>query len=182
MKTPKIVFVYDRKGQATDKKKASVEIRVTYERSTKYLSTGVALLPKEWKDGKVVGRMDAQFLQKSIDKLYNRVCEVVYAMMDEGCINLAEISSRLKEKEREGMTFLAFCEEKIDVRVHNLKKDTKERYERFLRFLEAFGKIVYFTDVNEKNILEMDVNSYIYNRRKAHPSKKNCNHCNCNHN
>ncbi len=156
MKTPKISYIYNRKGTASEKKAAAVEIRVTYERKSKYVGTGVSLLQKEWKEGKVIGRMDAPYLQKCLDKLYERVCKVVGEMMEEGCINLAEIPSRMKEMERQGMSFLDFCEEKIEVRTHGLRQDTKERYERFMKFLRAFGKIGWFPDITEKNLLLLD--------------------------
>ena len=39
-----LVFVYDRKKKSTNKRPASVELRLTLERKTKYMSTGIRLL------------------------------------------------------------------------------------------------------------------------------------------
>ena len=44
MIVPIWVFVYDRKKKSTNKRPASVELRLTLERKTKYMSTGIRLL------------------------------------------------------------------------------------------------------------------------------------------
>ena len=155
MKSPQIALVYDRKKVASPQKSASVEIRLTYERKVKYLSTGVKLLPKEW-NGKVVSRLDCVILQERIDDMVKKVQLVINDMMKTGTINLDQIPSLLQILEREGMSFMEFCEEKVKVRTYGLKDDTAERYERFMKFFRKWGKIVWFSDLTEKNILLMD--------------------------
>ena len=39
-RTPLLVYVWNRYGKATSKKEAVVELRITYERRQKYISTG----------------------------------------------------------------------------------------------------------------------------------------------
>ena len=51
---PNLTLIYDRKGQAISKKAAMVELRITADKTRKYISTGVKLLPKEWSNGAVV--------------------------------------------------------------------------------------------------------------------------------
>ena len=155
MKSPQIALVYDRKKVSNPHKTASVEIRITYERKVKYLSTGVHLLPKEW-NGKVVSRLDCVILQERIDEQVKKVQRVINDMMKIGSINLDQIPSLLQLLERESMSFMEFCEEKVKVRTYGLKDDTSERYERFMRFFRKWGKIVWFSDLTEKNILLMD--------------------------
>ena len=58
-KTPLLEFVYNRRKTATATKEAAVELRATYERRQKYMSTGIRLLPKHWHRGTVVNRVDA---------------------------------------------------------------------------------------------------------------------------
>ena len=50
---PKLTFVFDRKGQSSRTKPASVELRVYADGKQKYISTGIRLLPKEWSNGEV---------------------------------------------------------------------------------------------------------------------------------
>ena len=48
--------------------------------------------------------------------------------------------------------------------------DSQERYDRFLRFLVAYGKIKYFADITEKNILELD--EYLIKVKKLKDNSK----------
>jgi len=53
VKTPLVQYVWNRYGKATSKKEAVVELRITYERRQKYISTNIWLLwlqfEKIWK-------------------------------------------------------------------------------------------------------------------------------------
>lgn len=156
MITPVITFVFDRKHKAGPKKEGSVELRITYNRRASYISTGIRLLPRQWKNGTVCNRLDAQEIQKTLDTLMARVRGIINDMTDEGDINTAEIRSRLMRRQGARMSFIEFCEQRKDIRIYGKTGDTAERYERFLRWLREFGRIVYFSDVTDANILEMD--------------------------
>ena len=54
-----VKVVYDRKKKGGPERDGAVEVRVTYRRKQKYLSTGVFCRPKNWKSEMVVGRLDA---------------------------------------------------------------------------------------------------------------------------
>ena len=79
-----LVFVYDRKKKSTNKRPASVELRLTLERKTKYMSTGIRLLPKEWQRGTVVNRMDAAELNELLNSIMVRARKVVNSMVETG--------------------------------------------------------------------------------------------------
>lgn len=51
---PVVGFVYNRKKTATKTKGAVIEIQVSYDYKKKYLSTGVKVLPKEWREQDVL--------------------------------------------------------------------------------------------------------------------------------
>jgi site-specific recombinase XerD len=57
---------------------------------------------------------------------------------------------------RDGMSFMEFCEERVAIRQHGLKEDSAERYDRFIKFFRSWCKIVYFADVTDKNVILMD--------------------------
>jgi len=157
MKVPSIKLVFDRKKVATHIKEASVEFLICHEYKKKYIATGVRLHDKEWKpDLHVVGRVDAPELNELLNKQIRNVREVINRMMDEGNINIDEIPSRLLMLNRDGMSFMDFCEERVAIRQHGLKEDSAERYDRFMRFFKKWGKIVYFADVTDKNVILMD--------------------------
>lgn len=157
MKVPSIKLVFDRKKVATNTKEASVEFLICHEYKKKYIATGVRLHDKEWKpDLHVVGRVDAPELNELLNKQIKNVREVINSMMDEGNINIDEIPSRLLMLNRDGMSFMEFCDDRVKIRQHGLKEDSAERYNRFMRFFREWGRIRWFSDVTDKNVIAMD--------------------------
>jgi site-specific recombinase XerD len=157
MKSPTIKFVYDRKHVGTKKKEAPVELRITYERKQKYIGTGISVLPQHWKEGYMVrDRMDADELNEALNIMMKDARKVVNEMLQSGVINLGEIPSRMNRMKGEGKSFLEFCEERTKVRQHGVGEDSKERYDRFMKFFRKWGKIVWFSDVTDSNVIAMD--------------------------
>lgn len=156
MKLPILKFVYDRRKTATATREAAVELRVTYGRQAKYIATGVRLLPKQWKDGVVRNRVDSEELNEALAILLKKTRKVVNAMMEKDGFSLAELPSVLKRGDAEQKTFLEFCDERAKVRMYGKKEDTQERYRRWMRWMMKWGRIVYFSDVTDANIIEMD--------------------------
>ena len=154
---PSLTLVYDRKKVATVSKDAPVELRISYGRRSKYITTGIRLLPKHWRGHYVTNRADASELNDALDILVQKVRKVVNVMVDEGNLNIDEIPSRLAMATADRKSFIEFCEERARIRVYGKKTDTAERYERFMRWLRKWGCIVYFTDVTDANILKMDM-------------------------
>lgn len=153
---PILTFVFDRKHTATPKKESSVELRIAYGGKSRYISTGIRLLPKQWKNGTVVNRLDAKEINDALGMMMSNVRKVINDMSCDGDINTAEIKSRLARMMSDERSFIEFCEMRSEVRVYGKKGDTAKRYERFLRFMRRWGKIIYFSDVTEQNIIAMD--------------------------
>ena len=157
MKNPLLKFVYDRKKVGSRMKEAAIELRITYEGKQKYISTGIKVLPQNWKEGyNVIDRMDADELNEALGLMMKNARAVVNVMMKEERININEIPSRMERMKNEGMSFLDYCERRTNVRKHGLSDDSQQRYDRFLRFLRKWGKIVWFGDVTDANIIALD--------------------------
>lgn len=155
-KTPLLEFVYNRKKTAATNREAAVELRITFERKQKYMTTGIRLLPKHWHRGAVVNRIDARELNETLEKLMAEVRQVILDMMGESVMDIFSIQERLKRKRASAISFLEFCEQRTKIRQYGKADDSKERYSRFMRFFSAWGKIRYFEDVTDANILAMD--------------------------
>lgn len=153
---PVVGFVYNRKKTATKTKGAVIEIRVSYDYKKKYLSTGVKVLPKEWRGDMVTGRTDAIELNKALTTMRNKVLKAINDMLEEGCLNIQEIPSRMKRLDDVGKTFYEYCQERAEVRQYGRMDDTCKRYDRFLKWFREWGGIKSFADVTERNILLMD--------------------------
>ena len=76
-RTPLLEFVWNRRHTATKTREAAVELRITFERRQKYMTSGVRVLPKNWQRGRVVNRIDAIQLNQTLDKLMVDVRKVI---------------------------------------------------------------------------------------------------------
>lgn len=156
---PTIAFVFDRRKTASTKQEGSVELRITHERKQKFMSTGIRVLPKEWKGGRVVGRIDASELNATLDELLLKVRRIINDMMENDNLNINIIPSMLVNKTsstNKKTSFIAFCRERAEVRKYGKTKDSQERYNRFMRFFEQWGGIRTFSDISDAAIIEMD--------------------------
>ena len=105
-KTPLLEFVYNRKKTAATNREAAVELRITFERKQKYMTTGIRLLPKHWHRGAVVNRIDARELNETLEKLMAEVRQVILDMMSESVMDIFSIQERLKRKRASAISFL----------------------------------------------------------------------------
>ena len=155
-KTPLLQYVWNRYGKATSKKEAVVELRITFERRQKYISTGIWLLPKHWHNGTVVNRVDAMQLNQFLDKLIVDVRKVILEMIDEDNVDIFTIPDRLKRMRTGNISFIEFCRKRADIRSYNKSTDSAKRYERFMKKFIEWGQIENWEDINEENIIAFD--------------------------
>ena len=153
-KLPHLTYIYDRYKKATSNIPASVELRITYNRKQKYISTGIRLLKGQWKKGTVVGRSDAVALNQHLNRILMKAGELSMKMLSEDNFDLSAFNELFKKKK--ATSFIDFCIKRAEVRKYGKEKDTKERYDRFLRLFSSWGKIISFGDVCEDNIILYD--------------------------
>ena len=153
---PVLTYVYNRYGSASPTRDAVIELRIAHKNRQKYLSTRIRVFPKEWSRGRVVNRVDASIINKTLDKLLNQVREVIYEMIDEDNIDIFAIPARLQAKKRRSMTFLEYYADKAETYKHGLGVIRQGRYDLVLRVLREYGKIRTFDDLTERNIIYFD--------------------------
>lgn len=158
---PSIELIYDRRKKANKNKEATIEIRITYNYKQKYISTGIKVLPKEWKNKKIVGRKDCVQLNEALEKMIIDIRKVILDMMNEGKVDIFSIPQRLEQKEN--ISFIEYCKKRAAVRKYGKTKDSQERYNRFIKLFTKWNKIKTFEDISESNIILFD----------KHLSKKN---------
>ena len=153
---PVVGFVFNRYGKASEIKDAVIELRIYYNYRTKWMSTGVRVFPNQWRNGRIVGRGDAIQLNRQLDKIISDVRQVIYEMYEDGKIELDAIPGRLLAKRKPTLTLLDFCRRRAEIRKHGIADDSKERYDRFLTFLEGYDAIKTFYDLNEAKVMQLD--------------------------
>lgn len=156
MRSPIITYIYNRYGRASSTQDAIVELRISYMRKQKYISTGIRLLPKHWHNGTVTNRVDAPELNQLLDRLLVDVRKVINEMLEEGHVDIFAVPARLNRLRRGDMTFADFCLQRMKVRKYGKAKDSQERYDRFFRAFSEWGKIRYFDDVTDENVMSLD--------------------------
>ena len=66
---PRLAYIYNRYKKASSKRKASIELRITYNYKQKYISTGIEVYPKQWKDNSIINHPEAEHLNQELNKL-----------------------------------------------------------------------------------------------------------------
>ena len=153
---PQVSFVFNRHKNASLIKKAAVEIRISHNYKPKYISTGVMLYSNQWRNGQIVNTSEATTLSQILEKYVTDVRQIVFEMITSKNIDVDAIPDKLKALYGEKLSFIGFCRQRAEVRKYGIAKDSKKRYNRFIRLFTAWGKIKNFEDVNEASIIEYD--------------------------
>lgn len=155
MNIPKIKYVFDRKHKAGREKKGSVEMRITFNRVQKFVSTGISVYPKEWNATKeaVVNISEAMEINKILIAMKQKAFKIISDMVDSDNIDIAVIPAMLKSR-RVDVSFIEYVESRMQKK--NVGEYTKKSYTTFLNKLEEYGKILYFADITEKAIRDWD--------------------------
>lgn len=161
MNNPTVRFVFDRKKQATLSKKGLVQLEVSSDRQRKWIGTGVKLYSNQWDDRLMVINSPDLVMQNSLLlKQKQRIINWLSMLIEKGesfdFIKLDRFLSSVKTSEN----FLDFLEDQI-YRRQDIRKSTRKSHSKLIRSLKQFGKIIYFSDLTKRNILEYD--SWLHN-------------------
>lgn len=153
---PKISFIFDRYKKASRNKSAVIELRISYNRKQKYISTGIQLFPKEWENGMVINRPDARSLNQMLDNLLFEIRQILMEMQSKDEIDIFAVPLWLKRRHQKQISLFDFIKQRSEVRKYGKSEDTKIRYDRFYRLFKEWGKIKSFEDITEANIIAYD--------------------------
>ena len=155
-KYPQITFVFDRRKIASPTIKSSVDMRICYNYRQRFIATGIKLYANQWKNGKIVNCPDIMQISQVLDKMLTDVRHIILEMEKEGTIDILAIPERLKQLNSPKTSFLEFCRHRAIIRKYGKRKDTQERYNRFIRLFTAWGEITEFEDINDNSIISYD--------------------------
>lgn len=156
MIVPKLAFVFDRRKKADKAHKGSIELRITLVKKQKFISTGITVLPHQWKGGNpfVSGYDTSGEDNRILTAIYQKAAKIIAEMVEEGCIDIDAIPRLLKPSEGAGITFLQYVMKRSEKK--NVVDYTKWSYQGFYNKLSEYGKIKFFSDINEKAIRDFD--------------------------
>lgn len=101
MGTPTLTLMFDRRKRASKTKEGSIELRITFNRVKRYVTTGVRVFPGEWKNGAVVNRLDAYELQRTLDQFVVHARRVINDLMERGELDMQRIVAVIGGKQKE---------------------------------------------------------------------------------
>ena len=149
MKTIQVRVLFDRKNQATAKKAALIQLEVRYNGDRKFIGTGVKVYKGQFKNGRVLGRIDADTLNEKINMLYKHVHDVYNEAMK---MRIPFSLSMLDGGDlyKSNTPFLDFCHKRTEEK--RCSASTKRQNKLFCNTLSMFGKIRSFDDITLPNI------------------------------
>ena len=156
MITAKLIF--DRRKTASRTHEGYVEVRITIDRKTIYISTGVRVCTNEWAAGRVVNRSDAKVLNDRLAIIFEKVHEGINESVKQGIKLNAESVKRMiwqqVEVSKEGPTFLEWIEAQIPLL--DIGQGTRKRYHTLMNRLKEYEKLMRWEDVTVENISNFD--------------------------
>lgn len=171
MNMPKIRFIFDRRGKATEEKQALVELEIYFNRTQrKIIPTDVSLYKDQWDSEKfVVNHVHGEELNKSL-RIFRLKYERFISGMERDGIkitldNFNERSGIGRVNKKEQVSFLDFMYDTIIKR--NLRESTRRTHLVAWESLKRFGKIDSFDSLIPKNLKLFD--DFI---RKEDPKRK----------
>ena len=151
-------IVYDRKKKATKVVSGILEIRFTVERKSYYISTGIKVLPSEWKFGRVCNRSDADELNRRLDILSLAVeREITDCIKNVKPVVAEEVRRKVLNARAEadgGATFLDWFAEQIPLL--NLAEGTRKRYKYVHARMCTYNNIKTWHDLTPEKICQFD--------------------------
>lgn len=153
MKTIQVRVLFDRKGQATSKKAALIQLEVRFNKDRKFIGTGVRVLKGQFKNGRVVGRSDADTLNDKINSLYKYIHDIYNESLNK---NIPFSLSMLDDGKvyKSNTPFLDFCIKRTEEK--RCSAATKRQNLLFCNILKMHGRILSFDDITLPNINRFD--------------------------
>lgn len=156
-KYPTTRFVFDRKKTATNEKKALIQIEILWERKKKYISTGVRVCKNQYNPKILVcNTFDMVVLNKRLKAIKGKIDDFITSLMEKNePFTFDKLESYLDFSEKRELRFTDYLTNRIEER-GDIRETTRKTHRKLIGSLEDFGKIVYFSDLIKRNIVEYD--------------------------
>lgn len=156
MITTKLIF--DRRKTASRTREGYVEVRVTIDRTTKYISTGVRVYKNEWAADRVVNRQDAQALNDRLAIIFEKVYQAATESVKQGVkLDVESVKQavwQFVESKSDDPTFVSWCEKQIPLM--GISDGTAKHYKPLITKLTEYGKMNKWQDLTVENIANFD--------------------------
>ena len=163
-------IIFDRRGKASNGKEGTLEVRITVDRKSYYISTGMRVLQKHWA-GAIVGRPDADALNNRLGIIVRRVNEKMNEFIEQRQpIDVDVIKEYIYDGTKvdgQQEKFLEWVKKQIPML--NISDDTREHYWLLYNRLKEYGRIRSWSDLSVEAIYEWD--AWLHQTVKAQVKK-----------
>ena len=153
-----IKLIFDRRKTASRTREGYIEVRVTIDRITKYISTGVRVHKNEWATDRVVNRKDADILNERLAIIFEKVNryanECVKQCKTFDVESVKQMVWKEVEMSKDEPTFVQWCEKQIPLL--GVSEGTTKHYNPLITRLTEYGRMNRWQDVTVENIANFD--------------------------
>lgn len=159
--------MFDHRNRTSAGKEGPVEVRITHNRKTYYIPTGVRVRRSEFAFQSIINRGDSDELNRQLKVLVQKITGVVTAMLEAGeALDAAEVKRRVwspeQKKKKDVNEVVAWMQEQLPLL--RLRDGTVKHYRPLFVRLTAFGEISEWCDLAIENIYKFD--AYLHSLRK----------------
>lgn len=163
----KTQIMFDHRNRTLAGKEGPVEVRITHNRKTYYIPTGVRVRRSEFAFQSIINRGDSDELNRQLKVLVQKITGVVTAMLEAGeALDAAEVKRRVwspeQKKKKDVNEVVAWMQEQLPLL--RLRDGTVKHYRPLFVRLTAFGEISEWCDLTIENIYKFD--AYLHSLRK----------------
>ena len=163
----KTQIMFDHRNRTSAGKEGPVEVRITHNRKTYYIPTGVRVRRSEFAFQSIINRGDSDELNRQLKVLVQKITGVVTAMLEAGeALDAAEVKRRVwspeQKKKKDVNEVVAWMQEQLPLL--RLRDGTVKHYRPLFVRLTAFVEISEWCDLTIENIYKFD--AYLHSLRK----------------
>lgn len=152
-------LVFDHRDRTRKDKSGPLEVRITVDRRSYYINTGLHILKTEWNGAMVINRFDSDELNERLQLLKKRVDAAINDQLtDNREIDVQEIRKALyrtvSSRGDISTELIDWCEEQVATL--NIREGTKKHYYTMLFRLKEFGGLRRWRDLTVENIYQWD--------------------------
>ena len=151
-------IILDHRHRADKQGREQLEIRITWDRKSYYIATGIKVRPQEWAAGRIVNCIGAKEMNDQLSIIYSRAMELVNGYLRENQVpDIEQIKSEvwsLAETERCACTMMEWMEEQIPKL--NIVESTRKHYWTVIKILKSYGRMTRWKDVTVARIYDYD--------------------------
>lgn len=153
-------FVWDWRRRVRGNEPGNIDLRVTYNRRTIYIGTGVRVRKNEFHDEQVVSRADAVELNKVLAAYRKRMLEAATSLIEAGELLSGQAVRKRMDALAKVVTvslendMIDWMSSQVDMLRH--KRGTIKHYTTLINRMREFGRMTRWDDLSAENICLFD--------------------------